>query len=79
MTAALAADLIATLPVDRPGLFNPWRQACAHDAPDNGPEARTGRLAAHLDCPRPRALTGTLLHPALNHGVAEAREFWSRV
>lgn len=56
MTAALAADLIATLLVDRPGLFNPWRQACAHDTQDNGPEARTERLAAHLDCPRPRAL-----------------------
>ena len=56
MTVALAADLIATLPVGRPGLFNPWRQTCVHDTPDNGPEARTERLAAHLDCPHPRAL-----------------------
>ena len=56
MTAALAAELIATLPVGRPGLFNPWRQASVHDTPDNGPEARTGRLAAHLDCPHPAAL-----------------------
>ena len=56
MTAALAADLIATLPVGRPGLYNPWRETCVHDTTDNGPAARTERLAAHLDLSTPRAL-----------------------
>lgn len=54
--AALASDLIATLPMGRPGLFNPWRQDCAHDTPGNGPEERTERLAGHLNCPHPQAL-----------------------
>ena len=57
MTAiTLASEMIATLPVGHPGLYNPWRETCVHDTPDNGPEARTERLAAHLDCPHPRAL-----------------------
>ncbi len=46
----LAESLIATLPVGVPGLFNPWRDACPHDAPGNGPAQKRVRLAQHLDC-----------------------------
>jgi uracil-DNA glycosylase len=49
----LAQRLIDTLPLSRPGLFNPWRDWC--DADDRsssvgGPEGRVKRLAEHLDC-----------------------------
>ena len=47
---SLARRLVATLPYDKPGLFNPWADHCPHDAQGNGPEAKLERLAAHLDC-----------------------------
>lgn len=47
---ARARDLVSTLPQNRPGLFNPWRDSCCFDSPDNGPRQRLDRLAAHLDC-----------------------------
>ena len=50
MNLELAERLISTLPAGLPGLFNPWRDHCLHDAPGNGPEAKLQRLAQHLDC-----------------------------
>jgi hypothetical protein len=47
---ALASRLVDALPDGRPGLFNPWRDHCPHDAPGNGPAARLERLAHHLAC-----------------------------
>jgi hypothetical protein len=47
---SLARKLVETLPTGRPGLFNPWRDHCPHDAEGNGPEAKLERLALHLDC-----------------------------
>lgn len=50
---ALATRLVDTLPSDRPGLFNPYREWCdAEDRtnPQGGPEGRLRRLAEHLDC-----------------------------
>ncbi len=49
-TLSLARRLVATLPVGKPGLFNPWADQCPHDAEGNGPAAKLERLAAHLDC-----------------------------
>jgi hypothetical protein len=49
-TLSLARRLVATLPVGKPGLFNPWADHCPHDAEGNGPAAKLERLAAHLDC-----------------------------
>ncbi len=49
MAQALARKLVACLPARAPGLFNPWAEACRHDSVWNGPEARLGRLEAHLD------------------------------
>ncbi|MBU0688536.1 MAG: uracil-DNA glycosylase [Gammaproteobacteria bacterium] len=49
-TLSLARSLVATLPVGKPGLFNPWADHCPHDAEGNGPAAKLERLAAHLDC-----------------------------
>lgn len=46
----LAQRLIETLPGGLPMLFNPWRDQSPDDVPLNGPEAKLGRLAAHLDC-----------------------------
>lgn len=46
----LTADLVATMPVGLPGLYNPWMESCVFDAPGNGPEKRRERLAQHLDC-----------------------------
>lgn len=46
----LAQRLVETLPVDIPGLFNPWHDQCPRDAPGNDPQAKLTRLAAHLDC-----------------------------
>lgn len=46
----LAEHLIESLPSGLADLFNPWRDACSHDAPGNGPEAKLLRLASHLDC-----------------------------
>ena len=45
-----AESLVATLPVGREGLYNPWREICLEDAASNGPEDKLARLAAHLDC-----------------------------
>ena len=47
---ARASRLVSTLPPGGPGLFNPWRDSCRFDSPDNGPSQRLDRLAAHLDC-----------------------------
>jgi uracil-DNA glycosylase len=46
----LTDAILATLPASRQGLFNPWADRCPQDTPINGPEARTKRLAAHMDC-----------------------------
>jgi len=46
----LARNLVETLPSGRDGLFNPWRDACPHDAAGNGPAEKLQRLALHLDC-----------------------------
>lgn len=46
----IAQRLISTLPGEGPGLFNPWRDHCPHDAAGNGPAARLERLSRHLDC-----------------------------
>jgi len=46
----LAETLIKTLPSGMPGLFNPWRDNCPHDADGNGPAEKLERLAMHLDC-----------------------------
>jgi uracil-DNA glycosylase len=47
---SLARSLVATLPAGMPGLFNPWRDRCPHDAEGNGPDEKLARLALHLDC-----------------------------
>lgn len=57
-THNLARRLVDTLPHGRPGLFNPWRDNCPHDAAGNGPEAKLERLALHLDCEPEFILTG---------------------
>ncbi len=57
-TLTLVRDLVATLPSGRPGLFNPWRDHCPHDADGNGPGQRLARLALHLDCEPEFILTG---------------------
>lgn len=54
----LAEQLIATLPSGREGLFNPWRDNCPHQAPDDGPDARLERLSDHLDCAADYILIG---------------------
>lgn len=54
----LATQLVDTLPVGRPGLFNPWRQSCTHDRPINTTEQKLARLAAHLDCNAKLILVG---------------------
>lgn len=51
----LANQLIETLPYGISGLFNPWRDHCPFETPENGPEDRIIRLALHLDC-NPRAI-----------------------
>jgi hypothetical protein len=47
---SLAHSLIETLPAGLPGLFNPWKDKCPHDAAGNGPIEKLERLALHLDC-----------------------------
>lgn len=47
---SFARELIKTLPSGLPGLFNPWRDHCPHDADGNGPIQKLERLALHLDC-----------------------------
>lgn len=46
----LAERLVAAVPANQPGLFNPWADRCSFDLPGNGPEEKLQRLAAHLDC-----------------------------
>lgn len=48
--AQLAKQLVQTLPSSVPGMFNAWTQRCQEDLPDNGPEEKIRRVAAHLDC-----------------------------
>ncbi|MDD2719987.1 MAG: uracil-DNA glycosylase [Gallionella sp.] len=55
---SLASSLIETLPSGLPGLFNPWKAGCPHDAAGNGPAEKLSRLALHLDCDPEFILTG---------------------
>lgn len=55
---SLAHGLVETLPSGMPGLFNPWRDRCPHDAAGNGPAEKLARLAQHLDCEPEFILTG---------------------
>ena len=54
----LALELVKTLPCGLPGLFNPWREPCEHDAAGNGPETKLERLALHLACTPEYILVG---------------------
>lgn len=45
----LAKRLAQTLPYGLEGLFNPWKDCCLGDLPENTPQAKLGRLAQHLD------------------------------
>lgn len=56
--AELAERLVGLLPPSRPGLFNPWRTRCRHDAQPDGPTQRLSRLARHLDCDAKLILVG---------------------
>jgi hypothetical protein len=47
---SLAHRLIETLPAGLPGLFNPWKDKCPHDAAGNGPVEKLERLSLHLNC-----------------------------
>lgn len=55
---ALAKTLIDSIPSGMPGLFNPWRDRCVHDAAGNGPQPRANRLAQHLQCDAKLILVG---------------------
>ena len=55
---SLATRLIETLPSGLPGLFNPWQDHCPHEVAGDGPPARRGRLARHLDCDPALILVG---------------------
>lgn len=44
----LARTLVATLPTQAPGLFNPYTESCEGDTALNNPEARLARLGAYL-------------------------------
>jgi|GEM_PF-4935446 hypothetical protein len=55
---SLATQLIETLPVGLPGLFNPWQDHCPHDANTNGPVEKRERLGRHLDCDPTLILVG---------------------
>ncbi len=57
-SVSLAHGLVETLPSGMPGLFNPWRDRCPHDAAGNGPAEKLARLARHLDCEPEFILTG---------------------
>lgn len=54
----LAVELVGAIPSGVPGMFNPWKERCPHDAPINGPSARFERLARHLDCDARLILAG---------------------
>lgn len=58
MRTDFAEQLIATLPHDQAGLFNPWRQRCDHDTESNTVESKVERLARHLDCNAQLILVG---------------------
>lgn len=74
--AELAEALVDTLPVGELGLFNPWREICAEDLEDNGPEAKMARLAEHLACDAQYLLCGEAAgYQGLRHsGVAFTSE-----
>ena len=55
---SLATSLVETLPSGLPGLFNPWKDCCPHDAVGNGPVEKLARLALHLNCDPEFILTG---------------------
>jgi len=46
----LAKSLVATLPSNQAGLFNPYADRCGHDTPINTVESKLHRLALHLAC-----------------------------
>lgn len=50
MKPSLARQLVETLPTGLPGLFNPWRDRCLYDSPDNSPGQKLERLECHLNC-----------------------------
>lgn len=50
MKPSLARQLVETLPTGLPGLFNPWRDRCLYDSPDNSPVQKFERLECHLNC-----------------------------
>lgn len=54
----LATELVTALPESRPGLFNPYRDHCAHEGDKNSPASRVQRLALHLDCEATLILVG---------------------
>jgi uracil-DNA glycosylase len=58
MSRAFAKQLIATLPVGVPLLFNPWKESCRFDTSKNSTEAKIDRLARHLDCSAQYLLIG---------------------
>ncbi len=58
MRMQLAQQLVATLPVGTPGLFNPWQEGCAFDTESNTLAAKLERLALHLDCDAKLILVG---------------------
>ena len=55
---SLATSLVETLPSGLPGLFNPWKDCCPHDAVGNGPVEKLARLALHVNCDPEFILTG---------------------
>lgn len=58
MSKTFAERLVATLPIGRPGLFNPWREGCHFDTEKNSKDSKLERLARHLDCDARLILVG---------------------
>jgi uracil-DNA glycosylase len=54
----LIASLLKTLPQGSPGLFNPWKDRCMHDALHDANKQRIDRLRQHLDCKARMILVG---------------------
>lgn len=54
----LASQLVDSLPVNLPGLFNPWKERCEFDICDDAPQFRRERLRAHLNCDAKFILVG---------------------
>lgn len=50
MKPSLAEKLIESLPSGLSTLFNPWKDYCQYDTPENGPAQRLERLKKHLEC-----------------------------